>query len=77
MRQPPLRLHCQINVCRAKEPQTEYAITLRQPRFSIDPPPRLGKFPKSTVLSGFRVPVGAKPVFPSPLRNLALAASTG
>ena len=36
--------HCQINVCRAKEPQVEYAITLRQPRFSIDPPPRLGKF---------------------------------
>ena len=38
------RRHCQINVCRAKEPQAEYAITLRQPRFSIDPPPRLGKF---------------------------------
>src|SRR5258708_29818874 len=30
----------QINVCRAKEPQAEYAITLRQPRFFIDPPPR-------------------------------------
>jgi hypothetical protein len=34
--------HCQINACRAKEPQAEYAITLRQPRFSIDPPPRPG-----------------------------------
>ena len=39
-----MRRHCQINFLGGeRSTQAEYVITLRQPYFSIDPPPRLGR----------------------------------